>query len=187
MAGFTTHLSGAAISAGIIASSFSLTGLFSVSEVAWVWAVGVGAGLLPDIDSDTSVALKALFNVLGVVASLAVLVFYPEQPLLYLWAMMLSAFVLCRFVIMEAFVRFTVHRGALHSILAGGMFGLLTVALVSGVLEDNVDYAWAMGVAVFFGYLTHLILDELSSVNLSGAEIKRSFGSAFKLFSLRHL
>ena len=43
------------------------------------------------------------------------------------------------------------------------------------------------GSRVFFGYLTHLILDELSSVNLSGAKSNVLFGSAFKLFSLRHL
>lgn len=39
---------------------------------------------------------------------------------------------------------------------------------------------------VFLGYITHLILDECYSVNLSGFELKRSFGTALKLLSLRY-
>ncbi len=187
MAGFTTHLSGAALTAGVVASSLALTDLFSIKEIATLWAVGVAAGLLPDIDSDASVALKALFSALGVLASLGVLVYFSDQPLIYLWGMMLSAFVLLRFVIMEAFMRFTVHRGSLHSVLAGVMFGVSTVAFAHYGLLATIDYAWALGLVVFAGYLTHLLLDELYAVNLSGAELKRSFGSALKLLSLKYV
>jgi hypothetical protein len=37
---------------------------------------------------------------------------------------------------------------------------------------------------VVLGYLTHLCLDELASVDLLGNRLKRSLGTAFKPFSL---
>jgi hypothetical protein len=44
--------------------------------------------------------------------------------------------------------------------------------------------AWLGGAFVTLGYLTHLCLDELASVDLLGRRVKRSFGTALKPFSL---
>ena len=37
--------------------------------------------------------------------------------------------------------------------------------------------------SVFWGYLIHLILDEIYSVDITGRKIKKSFGSALKICS----
>jgi hypothetical protein len=43
--------------------------------------------------------------------------------------------------------------------------------------------AWLCGTFVFLGFLTHLTLDELYSVDLRGVRVKRSFGSALSFGS----
>src|SRR5262249_42268793 len=43
--------------------------------------------------------------------------------------------------------------------------------------------SWISGLFVFIGYLTHLTLDELYSVDLTGTKIKKSFGTALKIIS----
>jgi hypothetical protein len=40
---------------------------------------------------------------------------------------------------------------------------------------------------VFIGFIIHLVLDEMYSVDIKGATIKRSFGSAFKLIDYHSL
>ena len=41
------------------------------------------------------------------------------------------------------------------------------------------------GLFVLLGYIIHLILDEIYAVDFTGAHLKRSFGSALKLFESR--
>jgi hypothetical protein len=45
--------------------------------------------------------------------------------------------------------------------------------------------SWLAGGFALLGYLTHLVLDEIASVDLLGNRVKRSFGTAIKPFSLR--
>jgi hypothetical protein len=45
--------------------------------------------------------------------------------------------------------------------------------------------AWAHGLALVAGTIIHLLLDEMYSVDLVGSRLKRSFGTAFKLFDYR--
>ena len=42
--------------------------------------------------------------------------------------------------------------------------------------------AWLAAAFMFVGYMTHLILDEIYSVDVLNERIKSSFGSALKLF-----
>ncbi len=41
------------------------------------------------------------------------------------------------------------------------------------------------GLFVFLGFVIHLLLDEIYSVDFTGARIKKSFGTALKLFERR--
>jgi hypothetical protein len=45
--------------------------------------------------------------------------------------------------------------------------------------------AWLAGGFVFLGYMTHLVLDEIYSVDVMGRRIKSSFGTALKIFDRR--
>jgi hypothetical protein len=44
--------------------------------------------------------------------------------------------------------------------------------------------SWLAGLFVALGYLTHLCLDEIASVDLLGNRLRRSFGTALKPFSI---
>ena len=42
--------------------------------------------------------------------------------------------------------------------------------------------SWFLGLFLMFGAIVHLLLDEMFSVNLLGLSVKKSFGTAFKVF-----
>ena len=73
----------------------------------------------------------------------------------------------------------TDHRGMFHSIPAALIFGELAYLAASG---DEVVRAYKAG-AVIIGFMSHLFLDEVYSVQWSGGKIglKSSFGTALKI------
>jgi hypothetical protein len=86
-----------------------------------------------------------------------------------------------RFGVAEIFNRYTVHRGMWHSIPAALIAALLALLICTC---EVLEYRLFKAVAVFAGFLSHLILDEIYSIDLSGAKIrvKKSSGTALKLF-----
>ena len=76
--------------------------------------------------------------------------------------------------------------GVFHSIPASALFGFSTTAVAYHGFSLDPFTAWMAGAFISFGYLIHLLLDEIYSVNLAGVRLKRSFGTALKLFSWRY-
>jgi membrane-bound metal-dependent hydrolase YbcI (DUF457 family) len=75
---------------------------------------------------------------------------------------------------------YTVHRGMFHSIPAALVFGEAAFLLDGG---DNLGLRIFIAAAVSIGYLSHLVLDEIWSVEWShGLHLKKSFGTALKLW-----
>jgi len=74
-----------------------------------------------------------------------------------------------------------------HSLPFAALVGVLVVLVASRAFHLAPTPAWLLGVFLTAGFLIHLALDELSSVDLLGARMKRSFGTAFKLGSRRQL
>ena len=185
MADFRTHMMGAALVSGVAATGMAMVSHSGAQAVLGFFALGVTGGILPDIDSDGSIPIRVAFNVLSVVAAfLLVFHFSADLSLLELVVLGLAAFLLMRYAVFSVFTAFTVHRGLIHSIPAGLIAGLLTVLLADGVFDAGPVTAWTAGVFVFGGFLVHLILDEIYSVDLMGIRVKRSFGTAFNLGSL---
>lgn len=157
--------------------------LWSLTQAMPIAALVGFGGILPDVDSDHSHAVRLVFNVtavLAVVAGAFLLQAWLEAgPLL---VACLGLYVGVRYVLSTVFKRFSVHRGIWHSLLAAGLCGLAATAVNYRLLEQDAWLAWAQGSALVAGCLIHLLLDELYSVDLRGGRIKRSFGSAFKLF-----
>jgi hypothetical protein len=58
---------------------------------------------------------------------------------------------------------------------------LLTTAFAFHVLGEIPFMAWLFGLFVFLGFVLHLVLDELYSVDFMNTRIKRSFGTALKI------
>ena len=182
MANFKTHLSVASTLSGMLAIGCLEVGIATPKDVVLYFAVGTIGGLLPDIDSDHSVPVQILFGFLGIIlAFLAVFrkaTTYSMVELALLWV---GVFVLVRYGIGRLFTAFTVHRGIFHSLLAAGFFCGVTTALAYHFFAMAPFNAWCTGGFVCLGYIIHLTLDELYSVDLAGATLKSSFGTALKL------
>ncbi len=91
-----------------------------------------------------------------------------------------------RYGLHAVFHHLAVHRGIWHSILAA-LFSAAATAVVFGhVLGKPDGVAWLAGGFMFIGFLVHLTLDEIYSVDVMDTRIKASFGTALKLFDWRH-
>jgi membrane-bound metal-dependent hydrolase YbcI (DUF457 family) len=148
-------------------------------------------GLLPDLDSDTSVPLRETFSILA--ALTAVLLFRPLEDMDFTIEQVLALLILCyfgvRYFLSGFFRRLTVHRGMFHSVPAALIAGLgLYLVYPSG--DFRLKLYLAGGVTL--GYLSHLILDEVYAVDFNGLSIKTNqfagtalkFGSASWLATL---
>jgi hypothetical protein len=182
MASFRGHLTAAA-------------GLGAVYGGAAYWKLGTDpkmaamaaglctiGGLLPDLDSDSSVPNRTLFRLAAVAA-----VYLTFQHLLTTYysivegaVILAGAYLAVRYVLATVFRYITVHRGMFHSIPAMLIVGLSLYLLYGRFpLQDRL----VMGGAGVLGFLSHLVLDEFCAVDFQGARLKKPFGSALKLFS----
>jgi hypothetical protein len=141
-------------------------------------------GLLPDLDSDSGVPVRELFNLSGALVPVLLLPrltaaqLTPDQILVVLAGIYLTV----RFVLAALFKRLTVHRGMFHSIPA-----MLIAGLGVFLLYHNPDVhrrAYMAG-GTMLGFLSHLVLDELFAVDFMGLrpKLNRYAGSALKLWS----
>lgn len=188
MANFNVHLSVAASSSGIVAVSVVNFGVIDFSHAPWLIFLGIVGGMLPDIDAVNSKPVRLLFNVLALFSATAVLSILKNYVVSYqLFALAAGIYWLTRFLVLASIKRFTVHRGIFHSILALIFFTLLMVCVSFYAFHQNAMYAWLNGFFIGFGFLVHLLLDEMYSVDLSNRRIKKSFGTALKLFNHKNV
>jgi membrane-bound metal-dependent hydrolase YbcI (DUF457 family) len=186
MADFYTHVTGAATASGMLATGLFMTGEVGNAAVVGYFVLGVTGGLLPDIDSNSSIPLRVAINVMGVVGSfLAVFASGRALSLLELVLLWAICFAAVRWGLFYGLTRFTTHRGLIHSIPAAGCFSLGATLVAWHVFAQPALQAWLCAVFLGTGYLVHLLLDEYYSVNLMGMKLKASFGSALSLGSRR--
>ncbi len=147
-------------------------------------SIGTFAGILPDIDSDHSTPTSLIFNLLSILApALLLVIFIGQLQLPSLLAYAVGSILCVRYLLRPIFTAITVHRGLLHSLPAALLLALCTASLCLHVLHWTLNFSWLMACFVCGGYLAHLLLDEIYSVNFIGCRIKSSFGSALTLFS----
>ena len=89
------------------------------------------------------------------------------------------------FPLWTLFQKFSVHRGAIHSINAALLFSLVSAALSYHIFGKSDFTAWLLALFIFLGFILHLLLDEIYSVDFMGYRLKRSFGSALKLIDFK--
>lgn len=149
-----------------------------------LFLAGVAGSLLPDLDADSSRPVRGFFALLGVLfAILAGFSLAGRLSVLALLLICAGGFLAVRYLLCELFARYTVHRGLFHSLLAAGFVGLAAVNGAFHLVGLCGLESWLVGSFVLLGYLTHLLLDEASSVDLLSNRVKRSFGTAVKPFS----
>jgi hypothetical protein len=176
----------------------AFSSLLGAGYGAWGWLQGMDwgpaclaaglsglGGLLPDLDSDSSVPVREVFGLAAAATPFLLLErvrgfeFLPEQTLVILG----GVYLLVRYGARAVFNKLTVHRGMFHSLPAMVIAGLI-VFLFHGNPVIAVRLYLAGG--VMLGFFSHLVLDELyGGVDLLGTapRLSRHAGSPLKLFS----
>lgn len=187
MANFTTHIGAGTVQAGILATLTLAADVVAPENLVAVTLAGVLGSVLPDIDLKDSRASKTMFAGLGVFASFVVLFAFAERysvvELTMLW---LGTLVAVRYGMHMLFHRLSVHRGVWHSILAALFWAAVTAATMRYILGRHEGVAWLGAGFLFLGYIQHLVLDEIYSVDVMNRRIKSSFGTAVKLYDSRY-
>ncbi|WP_048308777.1 metal-dependent hydrolase [Halomonas sp. PR-M31] len=186
MANFRTHLSVATVAGVLVGLGGRQMSLWPTLEAVPITVLIAFGGILPDIDSDNSHAVRLVFTLLAALATVSGALMFQEQlapgMLLMLCAVL---FLGIRYVLSAVFKHFSVHRGIWHSLLATLLGSLLTACASYQFFLESAWMAWAHGLALGFGMMVHLLLDECYSVDLVGIRVKRSFGTALKFFDYR--
>jgi len=172
---------------GVAATTALVAGLATPGQTLAYLGLGTLGSLLPDLDADSSAPVRVSFTLVAVgLAFLAMFLSADRFPsvaeLLSVWV---TTFLVARWLLFAVLTRVTVHRGMLHSLPAAVFFGMACTAVAHRALGAPTLTAWTAGAFVTLGYLVHLLLDEVYSVNLFGARTRRSLGSATKLWSRR--
>jgi membrane-bound metal-dependent hydrolase YbcI (DUF457 family) len=184
MASYRGHLAFSSLLGAGYGAAGMLKGPFDWGPAAVGFGLTTLGGLLPDLDSDSGVPVRELF---GIAAFLAPLLMYgrlaeeglsTEQRVVVL----AGVYLFVRYILSGVFKRWTVHRGMFHSIPALLISGL-TVFLTYPNRDVTLRIYLAVGVMI--GFLSHLVLDELYSVDFMGVGIRlnKYAGSALKLTS----
>lgn len=187
MANFTTHIAVGTVVAGSLAVVTLAADVVGPESLLAVTMAGVLGSVLPDIDLKDSRPSKAMFSGLGIFFSFAVLFNFAGRfsivEMLVLW---LGTLAFVRYGLHAVFHALAVHRGIWHSMLAAAFSAAATAAIFYHVLGRHEGVAWLGAGFLFIGFITHLVLDELYSVDVMDTRIKASFGTALKLIDRKH-
>ncbi|QEG24424.1 metal-dependent hydrolase [Mariniblastus fucicola] len=139
------------------------------------------AGMLPDLDSKSGIPQREMLCFVSVLVPMLMMFRFQElgftaEQMVFVAGV---SYVVIRFGLGELFKRFTKHRGMWHSIPAAAVAAMATY-LVCFSPETGIRLfkAWS----VFLGFILHLLLDELYSVDMMGRRLKKSWGTALKFF-----
>lgn len=188
MANFKTHLiiaSGASFGAAFLAVNMQLV---NAVDIPWLVFLGAVGGMLPDIDASNSRPVRLLFSVLALMSVAGMMHVFNGKYVSYQLLMVAGLTYLgIRYGIFALFNRLTVHRGVFHSLLAALFFTLLMTCISYYFIHLKVIQAWLNGLFIALGFIVHLFLDELYSVDLLNSRMKKSFGTAMKVISYNNI
>ncbi len=188
MASFEQHINGAVIATGIIIVPLHTASIIDITQSLIVLSLGIIGGVLPDLDSDNSKPIQIFFKIISIFLPLIIILSIPNNlSLLYLIAYWLISIFILRLTLFQLFISFTTHRGIFHSIPMGVVFAQITMLIFYKVFYFNITFSTIAGIFLLFGFLIHLLLDEFVSINVLGVRMKKSFGTAFKLYDRENL
>ncbi len=188
MANFTTHIAIGTVVSGALATLTLAADVVAPENLVAVTLAGVLGSVLPDIDLKDSRPSRAMFAGLAIFFSFAVLFNAATKlSIAELWLLWLGTLLLVRYGLHMVFHRLSVHRGIWHSLLAAVFCSVATAIVFRHLLGKPDGVSWLAAAFMFVGYITHLTLDEIYSVDVMDTRIKSSFGTALKLFDRRHV
>lgn len=183
MAGYREHVTVSGLlgvayaSAAMFMFGYSLVQACIAAVLTWI------SGMLPDLDSESGKPIRELFGVVAALAPLLLMQHVNSMGVNGDRAMLFSliSYGLVRYGGAFLLAKLTVHRGMFHSIPA-----LLIAAELTFLAYHTDDFRVRvlMAVGVGIGFLSHLMLDEMYSVQWDGAKVKlaKSSGSAMKFW-----
>ncbi|MBF0472682.1 MAG: metal-dependent hydrolase [Nitrospirae bacterium] len=178
MAGYRTHLTFSAIASGVAATGLYITDVCTQSEAIMFLCSGIIGGMLPDLDSKSSIPLRIVFNLSGIiVAFFMVFRLGQRYSIIELFIIWVGSYVIISLLIFTFISRLTVHRGLMHSFPAAALFLLLTVIICKRFFILTSEQSWMIGIFIFLGYLSHLILDDIIHAALKLYDKKHIFNT----------
>lgn len=184
MAGYREHITVAAFAGLGYGVGSVLVGGFTLVQGAlagWLAALG---GMLPDLDSPTSRPVRELFGLVAAIGPLLLagrvlqvldLPHGPESIMLTIVVM----YIAIKYGGSELVSKFAKHRGMFHSLPAL----IISAEIVYLVYPSEAETTkLLMAGAVGTGFLSHLLLDEVYSVDVQAGRLrlKKSAGTAIK-------
>lgn len=182
MADFYTHVTTSTLLGCGYAAAGAITGMPVETSLVAGGLCGV-SGMLPDIDSDSGIPLRESMCFMAAVVPMLLVDRLQTLGLSYDGMVLCAAgiYLFVRFGVARLIARFTVHRGMFHSVPAALIFSGLAF-LMCGCLDIRLRYFKAGG--VFLGFMSHLVLDEIYSVEWKRGRwnLKKSSGTAVKMW-----
>ena len=182
MADFKTHIT----TSTVLGVGYGVAGYMAgIPPESCLLATGMCsvAGMLPDLDSDSGIPYRESMAFAAAIVPMMMIDRFEHLHLSHESMILVGAliYITIRFGLAELFRRYTVHRGMFHSLPAAAMAGLVAFVICE---VPQFEVRIYKSVAVVLGFLSHLILDEIYSIQVKGGvRIKKSFGSALKLWS----
>ncbi|SFV64357.1 hypothetical protein MNB_SV-9-1095 [hydrothermal vent metagenome] len=182
MANFNTHIIVGATISLVVSETLIAMEVLSPTLASVAFFLGTLGSLMPDIDSNHSKSIRVSFSMISILVTMLLISakskFYSLAELLIM-SLVILGFI--RFGIIKFFRLTAKHRGMFHSIPVAFIWGI-TTAIISNIFIGLTPLiSWIFGFMIIIGYLTHLVLDEIYSVDLVNKKIKKSFGTALKL------
>jgi LexA-binding, inner membrane-associated putative hydrolase len=181
MAGFKTHVT-TSTAIGIAYGAAAYVGY----DVPWPSCLLAGglcgvSGMLPDLDSGPGVPLRESVSFAAAVVPMLMIQRWQHLNLSRESIVLVSGllYLLIRFGLGKLLRSFTVHRGMFHSLPALAIVGELAYLVCA---HENPWMRCFFAVAVMCGFASHLVLDEIWSLDLKHLRVKSSFGTAVKLW-----
>jgi membrane-bound metal-dependent hydrolase YbcI (DUF457 family) len=144
------------------------------------------AGMLPDVDSDSSRSFKNCMHIAAVLGAMLTIQLSRMFRVDHDWGIFAAScvFFFILYTVGSIIQKLTIHRGMIHSLPAAVIAGEF-IYLIS---EGDTTARTVKALGLFVGFLSHLILDEIYSIDSTGKEfkIKKSFGTAVKMIDYKH-
>ncbi len=181
MADFKTHIS-VSTGLGIAYGAFGYL-QFELPLGTCIIAGGLCSvsGMLPDLDSDSGIPIRETKAFTSAVIPMLLMERFQRMGMSHASMVLAGGLIyfLLRFVVWNLFKRYTKHRGMWHSVPAALIAAMLAFLICS---SQDISIRMFRSWAVFLGFMSHLAMDELYSVDLNGRVLKRSFGTAMKFW-----
>lgn len=181
MAAYREHLTTSSLLGVGVCVTAIATGFTPVQGVLAGTITGIG-GILPDLDSESGRPIREVFGVTAAFAPLMMTRRLMEWGGNTDGAMLLAVllYIAVRYGGATLLGTLAVHRGMYHSLPAMVIAGELAFL---GYKSEQFSMKMLMAIGIMLGFLSHLILDELYSIDWNGGRLRlnKFSGSAVKI------